>query len=57
VSGPLPGIVVRGPFAREIPRRPSCLIRRWVVHRATGRLPLAPSTPSRASWACILRMP
>ncbi|MEO3939248.1 hypothetical protein V3N99_21240 [Dermatophilaceae bacterium Soc4.6] len=35
VSGPVPGIVVRGPFAREIPRRPAAFISRWTVHLAT----------------------
>ena len=52
----LPGTVVRGPFAREIPRKPSSFISRCVVQRATGRSP-QPVTPSRPSWAWTLRMP
>jgi hypothetical protein len=35
VSGPEPGIVVRGPLAREMRRSPAVLINRWTVQRAT----------------------
>lgn len=40
-----PGIVVRGPFRREIPRNPSRRISRSTVQRATG-------WPSRYRWSC-----
>ncbi|MEO3939288.1 hypothetical protein V3N99_21455 [Dermatophilaceae bacterium Soc4.6] len=50
VSGPMPGMVVRGPFAREIPRSPAVLINRWTVHRATR-------WPCRCSSACTFRTP
>ncbi|SMY02701.1 hypothetical protein BANT10_03428 [Brevibacterium antiquum] len=34
-SGPSPGVVVRGPFSRLMPRSPSALISRSTVQRAT----------------------
>src|SRR3954469_17466760 len=50
VSGPVPGSVVRGPFARVIPSNPAAFISRWTVHRATG-------WPWRRSSVWTLRTP
>ena len=43
-SGPLPGIVVRAPFARWTQCRPAVRVSRSMVQRAT-------ETPSRRKWA------
>src|SRR5450759_1567658 len=48
LSGPAPASVVRGPFVREMPRRPAAFISRCTVQRATGRACTPPSRPRRA---------